>query len=356
MRIKHIHVRRQSLALQRPYSIAYKTISEVENILVVVETTDGRLGLGTANPSQNVVGKTLDDTFRALDQSMLARFIGKDVREIGGLLEELRRAYPENPGARAALDIAFHDLFSQGLGLPLVKYFGAQYAAMPTSVTIGIKDLDATLDEAAEYLGKGFRALKVKLGNYQEVDVERLEKIRERFGKDFHLRVDANQAYTVTTTRWFLEATKHLDIELIEQPLPAADRSGWLQFTPEERIRLAADEALVTPAQAVGLAFPQAHVGIFNIKLMKTGGIAPARFQAEVARNANIDLMWGCNDESVISISAALHTALATPNTRYLDLDGSFDLGKDFATGGFAVKDGLLVPLDLPGLGLKLIA
>jgi L-alanine-DL-glutamate epimerase-like enolase superfamily enzyme len=64
--------------------------------------------------------------------------------------------------------------------------------------------------------------------------------------------------------------------------------------------------------------------------------------------------MWGCNDESVISIAAALHAAFACPRTRYLDLDGSFDLARDPASGGFIVEDGLMRLLDRPGLGVEL--
>ena len=83
---------------------------------------------------------------------------------------------------------------------------------------------------------------------------------------------------------------------------------------------------------------------------MKCGGISAAREIASTALAKGIDLMWGCNDESIISISAALNTALSYPNTKYLDLDGSFDLAKDVVTGGFEIKNGVMIPA--PGLGL----
>ena len=71
-----------------------------------------------------------------------------------------------------------------------------------------------------------------------------------------------------------------------------------------------------------------------------------------IARNAGISLFWGCNDESIVSIAAALHAAYACPNTRYLDLDGSFDLVEDLLSGGFTVKDGYMEISQEPGLGL----
>ena len=65
--------------------------------------------------------------------------------------------------------------------------------------------------------------------------------------------------------------------------------------------------------------------------------------------------MWGCMDESRISIAAALHAALASPATRYLDLDGSFDLERDVVSGGFTVQDGILRTLNAPGLGVSVL-
>ena len=87
---------------------------------------------------------------------------------------------------------------------------------------------------------------------------------------------------------------------------------------------------------------------------MKCGGIKAAREIALIARQAGINLFWGCNDESVISITAALHTAYSCPNTKYLDLDGSFDLSKDIVEGGFQLTDGYLYHFNKPGLGLSI--
>ncbi len=87
---------------------------------------------------------------------------------------------PANPGARAAVDMALHDLLAQHLGVPLVEMLGRAHEELETSITIGIKSLDETLAEADEYLGRGFRVLKVKIGDALEEDFERLAKLRER--------------------------------------------------------------------------------------------------------------------------------------------------------------------------------
>ena len=85
---------------------------------------------------------------------------------------------------------------------------------------------------------------------------------------------------------------------------------------------------------------------------MKCGGIWPALRIAAIAETAGIALMWGCMDESRISIAAALHAAFSSPATRYLDLDGSLDLARDVVSGGFTLEDGMMRTTDKPGLGV----
>jgi L-alanine-DL-glutamate epimerase-like enolase superfamily enzyme len=134
----------------------------------------------------------------------------------------------------------------------------------------------------------------------------------------------------------------------------AADNIDAMRALPEKvRARLAADETLLDAHDALTLIEPPRACGIFNIKLMKCGGIHAARRIADIADSAGIELMWGCMDESIVSISAALHAALASPATRYLDLDGSLDLARDVVDGGFVLEDGTMRTTDRPGLGVR---
>src|SRR5206468_7134662 len=112
------------------------------------------------------------------------------------------------------------------------------------------------------------------------------------------------------------------------------------------------DESLHDEQDALELVRPTRACGIFNIKLMKCGGIQPARGIARIAELAGVRLMWGCMDESRISIAAALHAALASPATRYLDLDGSLDLARDVVSGGFTLEKGVMRTTGAPGLGV----
>jgi L-alanine-DL-glutamate epimerase-like enolase superfamily enzyme len=167
------------------------------------------------------------------------------------------------------------------------------------------------------------------------------------------IRVDANQGYTPAEARRLVDVARGLDIELVEQPLAAGALAEMRALPASLRRILAADESLLDEEDASSLVREPAACGIFNIKLMKCGGIRPARAIAGIAQAARVEVMWGCNDESAVSIAAALHAAYSCPATRYLDLDGSFDLARDPFSGGFMVADGCLRLLDRPGLGIE---
>lgn len=351
MRISRLEIRRTDLALSRPYTIAYKTIDQVENIIVRLELENGQMGWGAANPSKQVVGESVTDTLEQL-QGAEEYLLGKPIREFGELLGLVHRHYGGHPGAEAALDIALHDAFSCFLGVPLARLLGQAQESLPTSITIGIKDAAATVAEASEYLARGFRILKVKLGHSWEEDVERLVLLREAIGFEVGIRVDANQGYSAHELIRFFEKIRSLKIELIEQPLSCKAVTEMKQLPANIKNQIAADESLIGPADAFKLAEYPAACGIFNIKLMKCGGISPALKIAHIAESAHIDLMWGCNDESAISISAALHAALSCPHTHYLDLDGSLDLARDVVEGGFILENGRMRCNGLPGLGV----
>ena len=263
--------------------------------------------------------------------------------------------FPHLPGTLAAIDIALHDAFGKYLGVSVASFYGQKMNALPTSMTIGIKGLDETIKEAKEYAAMGFKVFKVKTGMDVKEDIERIAALYAAFGADCTIRVDANQGYDLDQLKLFLKATSSYPLELIEQPLPVGQEQTLLELSVAERKYLTADEALKDPNAALQLAAGEHAFGIYNIKLMKCGGLIGAKEIATIAQHAGIDLFWGCNDESIISITAALHIAYACPNTKYIDLDGSFDLIEDLVTGGFEVKGGCLVINNAAGFGFTKI-
>ncbi len=353
--ITEVNIWKENLELARPYTIAYKTMEAVENVFITLRSSNGLLGFGAASPAPLVTGEEIEGTVKILE-NILEEFVkGQDLRHFHQILHRTADAMANFPAARAALDIALHDLFAQYLDLPLGQYLGQVHTSLPTSITIGIQDLEGTLEDAREFMEKGFKIIKLKIGKSLEEDIQTFRRLREEVGKDILIRVDANQGYDPEILKKFADATQQYSVEFYEQPFPPGQIEQMKMLPLELRNLSAADEDLIGTQNAIDLAIPERPYGIFNIKLMKCGGIQPAVHIAEMARQRNIDLMWGCNDESLISITGALHVALACPSTKYLDLDGSFDLARDVAKGGFVLKDGYLSASDLPGLGLSLL-
>lgn len=354
--IKKVKSWRENLDLTRPYTIAYQTIDSVENIFVYIETESGLFGIGSGSPADFITGESMDDADKILTDKLDSFLLGRDIRNLNQICRELQKEFPDTPAARMAVDIALYDIFAKFIDLPIAKFLGQVHQAIPTSKTIGIKaSIEETLSEADEHLATGFKIIKLKIGKEVDKDIEFTARLRERVGKEIGIRVDANQGYSVPDLIKYVKETRDLNIELIEQPLHKTRVAEMLEV-PENIKRLcAADENLHSPADALELASIPQPFGIYNIKLMKCGGIFPALQIGEIAQFAGIDLMWGCMDESIISITAGLHAAFACPSTRFLDLDGSFDLARDIVSEGFILKDGLLMLPDKPGLGVNLL-
>lgn len=352
MKIVAIRANIQHMALTKPYTIAYNTFTDVSIAFLEIELANGIIGYGSGSPAEEVVGETTATTVTNLQSAYLQSFVGKDIRHFQQLIFEANSRFPHLPGTLAAIDIALHDAFGKWMGISIASYYGQKMESLPTSVTIGIKNLADTLDEAASYKSMGFRVLKVKTGLEVNEDIERVIALKKSFGDYFTVRVDANQGYDLSSLKKFLHAIKNQGVELIEQPLKVGEEAALLSLGLEERKLICGDESLKNVHAALNFAATNTY-GIYNIKLMKCGGIMGAKEIATIAQNGNIDLFWGCNDESIISITAALHVAYSCPNTKYIDLDGSLDLVEDIVSGGFEIKDGYMKINAQPGFGFN---
>ena len=290
MKIKSVHTYIKNLRLQKPYTIARETVTDVENVFLEVELGNGIIGMGAANPAPEVVGETPAQTFQNLQSEFIMSLVGKDIRHFLKHISEAKKQFKNLPGTQACIDIALHDAFAQFLGISIVDFYGRHHTKMLTSVTIGIKDVKEIVEEAHDYYKKGFRILKVKTGLNPELDAERIIKIQERFTDRFIIRVDANTGYSIADLELFIQLTKKHPVELIEQPLRPAIDHELLQLPAAIRSMLAADESLKNTDAAFKLAQEKLY-GIYNIKLMKCGGISSAFEIANIA-NSFVDATW----------------------------------------------------------------
>jgi L-Ala-D/L-Glu epimerase len=355
MKILRCEIMPLTLHLRTPFTIAYSTIDRNVNVFFRIVTDTGLTGHGVSAPDEVVTGENEQTIVSALRDKVEPILKGADPLKMGMLLEKLSKAIPHQPTARAAADMALFDLLGKKAGLPLYQMFGACRSRIKTSVTIGILPLEETMEEASRWISDGFTILKLKGGNNVEEDIEKIRKLRARFGTSVGLRFDANQGYTVSQAHYFIDATAAAHLEVIEQPTPA-DSPGLLgdvRSRGRGQVPVMADESLVRLIDAFHLARRQL-VDMLNIKLMKTGGIRPAERIAAMARVAGQEIMVGCMDEAGLGVAAGLHFALSQPGVKYADLDGHFDFTNDPTAKAVRVKQGTLSPTGEAGLGFDL--
>lgn len=322
------------LHLRHTFRLSRGASDQRHNLLVELEA-GGLVGLGEAAPIPRYAQDR--ESSAAAITAMVPRL--GDPRHFAGAAR--RVAVPGQAAAEAAVDMALRDLAGKRLGAPIYELLGLDPEQVPpTSFTIAIDDPEVMPSRVRE--APGFESLKIKLGGPD--DRAMLTAVRR--STEQRLRVDANEGWTLDNALGHLEWLAELGVELVEQPLPAADLDGARELARVSPIPLVADES-VGRAEDIPRLVGAFHV--VNIKLMKCGGLGEALRMIEVARAHGLKVMLGCMIESSVAISAALQIA---PLVDYVDLDGSLLLREDPFEGPRLV-DGRLMPSNRPGLGVS---
>ena len=353
MKIKSIETWSHKMKLATPYTIAYETIDSTINVFTKVITNSGIVGFGCAAPDLEVTGETEKSVLKVAKDVIEPMLRGSDSIRYSYQLNKLIAPLKNHPSALAMIDMALFDIMGKKANLPVYKLLGGFREKIKTSITIGILPINETVSTAKEFVEQGFSILKIKGGTDVDEDIERMKKVRETVGKSILLRFDANQGYSVYESLKFVEETRKVKIEILEQPTQKQEPDLLGRVTNNVPIPVMADESLMNLVDAFKLARKDL-VDTVNIKLMKVGGIDVALKINSVAKAANLEVMVGCMDESALGIAAGLHFALAKPNVFYADLDGHLDLLDDPASGAVILKKGTLYPTDNPGLGFNL--
>ena len=293
------------------------------------------------------VGEGAAVSYHGETQSGIMEYIQGAVRLMGDdpfLIEDILNRLPAgSQAARAAIDIALHDLWGKLLGQPLYRLLGLNPAAAPqTSFTIAIDEPEIMAQRAAT---SGLRVIKIKLGGAK--DIECVAAIRN--ATDAKLTVDANAGWSREQAEWIIPRLVEYNLELVEQPLPKGDIEGLRELKQSLKaqkidIPIFADENVKTARDVA------AHRGAVDgvvIKLMKSGGIREAMRAVHTARALGMMTMIGCMVETSVGVSAAAQLA---PLFDYADLDGPLLIRNDPYCGIQYEGSRLLIP-GLPGIG-----
>jgi L-alanine-DL-glutamate epimerase-like enolase superfamily enzyme len=334
-----IVLRTISLPLRHPFTITHETRDVQENVLVELRA-GRRSGYGEAATSA-YYGVTAATIRQALEEAR-SRIEAAVWDDPASLWQQLLPALGHNRSALAALDEAAHDLWGKRLGRPVHRLWGLDPQKIPTSdYTIGIDTVETMLLKMSEF--PGWPVYKIKLGTPDDLGLVR--RLRRHTAAVF--RVDANCAWTAEQTIANSPELAALGVEFIEQPLPADDWEGMRRVFARSALGIIADESCRVEEDVDRCR--ECFHGI-NIKLVKCGGMTPARRMISRARELGLKVMLGCALESTVGISAA---AQLLPLADYADLDSAALIAADVATG-VRLDDGRAIFPEENGNGVRL--
>ena len=260
------------------------------------------------------------------------------------LFETAASQLRDHPFAQCALDEAAHDLCGKRAGKSLIEMWVGltKESCPPSNFTIGIDSIDSMVEKLREV--PGWPVYKIKLGTDHDIEIIR----RLRGETDATFRVDANCGWSADETIANSQQLAELGVEFIEQPLPAEAWEQMQRVHAESALPIIADESCIVEADVDRCA---GYFHGINIKLMKCGGLTPARRMIQRARDLQMKVMVGCMTESTVGISAI---AQLLPLLDYVDMDGAELLSQDIATGA-RVESGVCRFSEQPGTGVALI-
>lgn len=353
MKIQEIQIGKVSIPLRKPFKTALRRVDSAEDIIIKVIADTGEVGYGNAPPTAVITGDSQDSIVAAIRHTLGPKIIGMPIDNLEGIMATLDAGMLHNHSAKAALDIAVHDLFGQRFGLPLYKLFGGFRTSMETDLTISLNSPDEMVRDALEAVAQGYTALKLKVGSDTALDAQRVQAIRGAVGRDIKIRLDANQGWgakeAVRIIRRF--EADGLDIELIEQPVKAHDFEGLKYVTDRVATDIMADESAFGPFEVFQLLSLRA-CDLINIKLMKAGGLHNALKIVHFAETMDVQCMMGCMMECKIGITAAASLAGGKRIITRADLDAAVLLAEDPVVGGVSFHKNQLRISDAPGLGI----
>ena len=327
------------LELQHTFTVASYSRNSTPGVQVRIDY-DGLTGYGEASMPP-YLGQTVQSVTSFLEKVDLGQF--PDPLQMEDILTYVDSLSPGDTAAKAAVDIALHDLVGKIIGQPWYRIWGYDPAKAPsTTFTIGIDTPDVVREKTLECADK-FNILKVKVG--LDNDEEMIRTIRQV--TNLPLAVDANQGWT--------DRSKALDeifwlhengVVMVEQPMSVdcLDDIAWI--TERSPVPIFADESVQRVRDIPRLA--GAFSGI-NIKLMKCTGMREAHKMVDVTRALGLNVMLGCMTETSCAVSAA---AQLSPAVDFADLDGNLLISNDLFKGVEVVSGRLTLP-DLPGIGIE---
>ncbi|GAA1857674.1 mandelate racemase/muconate lactonizing enzyme family protein [Asanoa iriomotensis] len=357
MTIEDVRTHRVRAPLHTPFVTALRRATSMETLVVEIVDADGRSGYGEAPQVWQVTGASLAGSEACVTSMLRPLLVGRDPDDVVALCRATARAVAGNEGARAAVDVALHDLAARRLGVPLARFLGGTARRVPTDVTLTAADEVGVADAARARVAEGFTVLKVKVGADPATDLARIRDVRAAAGPGTRIRLDANQGWEAKEAVRIIRAAQDAgaDLELVEQPVDHRDIEGLRWVTDRVDVPVLADESVYGVRDLVTVIRNRA-ADMVNVKLAKCGGLGPARTLLGLAEAHDMGTVVGTMMESPVGVGAAASLVAAYGTSAVSDLDAAWWLSSSPVTGGLTYEPGAVILPSAPGLGLSLPA
>lgn len=356
MRIVKAVIHHIELPLREPFVISYARWDAMPSVVVELHTDDGLVGWGEGVPDEFVTGETAGAAVEVLEHVLLPEVLSAGARpaDLQQLHATMDSRIGGNPSAKAALDLAFHDLLGQQAGMPVCDLLGGRddvALSYPHVVSIGEpEDMSA---QAQQGIDRGYAAIKIKVGSGDaRADVRRIRSVCETVGGRVPVRVDVNQGWRSPAVA--VEALRELGglgIAWVEEPIAMGDVEGLAEVRRRSPVPVMADETCQGPASLLRIVQARA-ADLVNIKLMKTGGLHKAAQMAGIAEAAGLTVQIGSMVESSVASAAGYHLAAARRVIVSTELTGPLLFSQD--VGDLSYTPPTVRLPDSPGLGVTI--
>jgi muconate cycloisomerase len=333
--------------------MAGEEVRRADNVLVRIAAENGLIGWGEAASAPVMTGETLASIVAAVHYIEPA-LRGRDAADIAGACAAMDKRIYGNHGAKAAIEIALHDLAGKAAGKPGYVLLGEKRRdRLPLLGVIGGGDYDGDLRDAEKKKAAGFTAYKIKVGiDAPENDAARTRAICEVLGGGMLISADANQGYSVDEALRYVRAVEGAGLDFFEQPVMADDLPGMAKVQAATTIAIGADEGIHSLADIRRHHEAKAARGV-SLKAIKLGGlralVEAGRLCDSLGMRVNISCKTG---ESSVAGAAALHAACVVPNVAWALTLTHGGLAEDVSNEPLASAQGYAACLDRPGLGI----
>jgi L-alanine-DL-glutamate epimerase-like enolase superfamily enzyme len=372
MKIQSIEASAFRLPIRRSFKWAGLNVELGNFVLVRIRTNEGLIGYGEATPLADWggdfgrrSGETLATVTSTVNDILAPALLGTDPAAVTSARQIMDRLVVGHPYAKCAVDIALHDLWGKSLGQPIYRLLGGQVRdSVPVAHMIGLMNERDAADEGIAAVADGVRALQIKGGVDSERDIRLVRVLRGEVGAGVTLRLDANQGYGhPKRARGVVERLVEAGVDLVEQP--TVGLTYLAEVTAHARVPIIADESCWDVNDALEVVQRRA-ADCLSIYLAKAGGFVGARAVAAVAEAQRMPCDINGSIESAIGNAANTHFVLAQPAVTLASvIPISAPAGAhpyvaagryyedDVVKEAFEVKDGAILPLNRPGLGIE---